>query len=80
MPLQNGYMPHVLTIEEEELMLYDRLINLPTNDWDIYYWVTETKPTPDDFDNIIMDKLKSHAKNSDRESRIQMPPLKPATY
>ena len=66
-------------MSEEELMLYDRLINLPTNDWDIYYWVTCTKPTPDEFDNIIMDKIKAHAKNTDRESRISMPPLRPAS-
>ena len=65
------------TMSEEEMMLYDRLINLPTNDWDIYYWVTCTKPTPDEFDNIIMDKLKEHANNSDKESRVLMPPLRP---
>ena len=68
---------HLDGMSEEEMSLYDRLINLPTNDWDIYYWVTCTKPTPDEFDNIIMDKLKEHAKNSDRESRIFMPPLRP---
>ena len=65
------------TMSEQDMMLYDRLINLPTNDWDIYYWVTGTKPTPDEFDNVIMDKLKEHANNSDKESRISMPPLRP---
>ena len=64
------------TMNEEEMMLYDRLINLPSNDWDIYYWVTCTKPTPDEFDNIIMDKLKEHANNSNKESRFVMPPLR----
>ena len=68
---------HLDGMSEEEMSLYDRLINLPTNDWDIYYWVTCTKPTPDEFDNIIMDKLKEHAKNSDRESRYSLPPLRP---
>ena len=53
-----------------------RLINLPSNDWEIYYWATGTKPTPDEFDNDIMDKLKEHAQNKNKESRIVMPPLK----
>ena len=65
------------TMSEHEMIMYDRLINLPTNDWDIYYWVTGTKPTPDEFDNEIMDKIKAHANNSDKESRISMPPLRP---
>jgi len=68
------------SMDGEEMMLYDRLINLPSNDWDIYYWITGTKPTPDDFDNAIMDKLKEHASNSEREVRITMPPLKPQTF
>lgn len=25
---------------EKQLNLYDRLINEPSNDWDIYYWAT----------------------------------------
>ena len=37
---------------------------------------TGAKPTPDEFDNELMDKLKEHAKNKDKESRIVMPPLK----
>lgn len=27
---------------EKQLNLYDRLINEPSNDWDIYYWATGT--------------------------------------
>ena len=61
---------------EEQLVLYDRLINLPSNDWDIFYWATETRETPEEFQNQIMDMLKEHAKNKDRESRIRLPDLK----
>ena len=60
---------------KEQLSLYDRLINLPSNDWEIYYWVTGTKETPEEFNNEIMDLLKDHAKNKDRESRIRLPDL-----
>lgn len=66
-------------MSDQDMVLYDRLINLPSNDWDIYYWVTGTKPTPDEFDNSLMDKLKEHATNSEKESRITMPPLRAPT-
>jgi succinate dehydrogenase assembly factor 2 len=62
-------------MDEEKLALYDRIINLPTNDWEIYYWATETKPTPEEFDNVVMDMLKAHAKNENRESRVTLPDL-----
>jgi len=61
--------------DEEKLALYDRLINLPSNDWEIYYWATDTKPTPEEFNNVVMDMLKEHAKNENRESRITLPDL-----
>jgi succinate dehydrogenase assembly factor 2 len=35
-----------------------RLINLPSNDWEIYYWATENRATPEEFNNEIMDMLK----------------------
>ncbi|XP_050677016.1 succinate dehydrogenase assembly factor 2-A, mitochondrial-like [Leptidea sinapis] len=51
---------------EQQTMMYDRLINSPSNDWDIYYWIVQKKPTPEEFDNEIMNLLKKHAKNEDR--------------
>jgi len=80
--LENGLLlgsfcdKYLDSMTEEEMALYDRLINLPSNDWEIYYWAIGAKPTPDEFDNEVMDRLKEHAKNKDRESRITMPPLK----
>ena len=65
----------VAEMDEEKLVLYDRLINLPSNDWEIYYWAVGQKETPEDFDNVVMDMLKQHAKNENRESRITMPDL-----
>lgn len=67
---------HLDTFNDEELVLYDRLINLPSNDWEIYYWATGTRPTPPEFDNKIMQLLKEHTKNEDRESRYHLPNLK----
>lgn len=51
---------------EEQTMMYDRLINSPSNDWDIFYWIVEKKDTPEEFDNEIMNMLKKHAKNEER--------------
>jgi len=59
-----------------QLSLYDRLINLPSNDWEIYYWVTGAKDTPKEFDHEVMDLLKLHAKNTEREERFHLPDLK----
>ncbi|XP_010084196.1 PREDICTED: succinate dehydrogenase assembly factor 2, mitochondrial, partial [Pterocles gutturalis] len=56
-------------MSEQQLNLYDRLINEPSNDWDIYYWATEAKPTPAEFENDVMAMLREFAKNKKREQR-----------
>ncbi|KAI8440124.1 hypothetical protein MSG28_001531 [Choristoneura fumiferana] len=56
---------------EQQTMMYDRLINSPSNDWDIFYWIVEKKPTPEEFDNEIMQMLKKHAKNEERVTLSQ---------
>ena len=55
--------------------MYDQLINLPSNDWDIFYWATGVKETPSEFDNEVMNMLKEHVKNKDREARLKQPDL-----
>uniref|UniRef100_UPI00398E6B29 succinate dehydrogenase assembly factor 2, mitochondrial n=1 Tax=Pristiophorus japonicus TaxID=55135 RepID=UPI00398E6B29 len=60
---------------EKQLSLYDKVINQPSNDWDIYYWITETKPTPPEFDNEVMTLLKEFTKNRNMEQRIGQPAL-----
>lgn len=51
------------SFDAEQLDQYDRLINLPTNDWDIYYWATKTKPTPPEYETAVMHKLREHLKS-----------------
>lgn len=60
---------------ERQVELYDNLINKPSNDWEIYYWATGNKPTPEEYQSEIMDLLKEHAKNKDKDCRITQPPL-----
>ncbi|XP_072033635.1 succinate dehydrogenase assembly factor 2, mitochondrial-like [Amphiura filiformis] len=63
------------SFNKEELQLYDVLINKPNNDWDLFHWMVGHKPTPKEYDNTIMDRLKEHACNNDMESRITQPSL-----
>jgi len=79
--LENGLLfstfaaEHLRDMNEEYLALYDRLINLPSNDWEIYYWVTGVKETPPEFDNNVMNMLKEHCKNKQKQMRIALPDL-----
>jgi succinate dehydrogenase assembly factor 2 len=66
---------YLKTFSEKQLNLYDRLINGVSNDWDIFYWVVGQKPTPACFNDEVMDLLKTHAKNMNRELRIRQPDL-----
>ena len=36
----NKFLPKMT---ENQLRMYDVIINKPDNDWDIYYWITGTK-------------------------------------
>lgn len=54
---------------------YDCLINLPSNDWDIFHWATGVKPIPPEFKNEVMDLLQKHIKNENREARLRQPDL-----
>lgn len=59
----------------EQLDMYDSLINQLDNDWDLYYWMTGKEKVPERFDNVIMDLLKDHAKNVNKEKRYSQPEL-----
>ncbi|KAG9509487.1 Succinate dehydrogenase assembly factor 2, mitochondrial, partial [Fragariocoptes setiger] len=62
---------HLATFNNEQLDQYDRLINLPTNDWDIYYWATGTRPTPPEFETCVMQSLREHLKHQMPSQRKQ---------
>ncbi|KAA8595701.1 hypothetical protein FQN60_010992 [Etheostoma spectabile] len=63
------------TMSEKQLLQYDRLINEPSNDWDIYYWATEAQPTPDIYQGEVMEMLKEFTKNHNHEQRLDAPSL-----
>lgn len=63
------------SMNELELKDYDRLINLPSNDWDIFYWATGVKPIPKEFDTAVLHKFIEHVRNGEKECRIRQPDL-----
>ncbi|KAJ8272200.1 hypothetical protein COCON_G00110590 [Conger conger] len=63
------------TMTETQLYQYDKLINEPSNDWDIYYWATGAQPTPPDYQGEVMDLLQEFTKNRDQEQRLSAPDL-----
>jgi len=79
--LENGLLlstfaaRYLKNMDEKQMILYDSLINQPTNDWDIFYWATKVKPTPAEYDNEMMDLLKKHVSNEKREKRLAQPGL-----
>ncbi|GMM36602.1 succinate dehydrogenase assembly factor [Saccharomycopsis crataegensis] len=64
-------------MSEEELLEYDRLLDLP--DWDIYYWATnnfEITPLKDEWkDSKILKMLQEFSVNRQKEI-LRMPELK----
>jgi len=60
-----------------QLSMYDDIINKPSNDWDLYYWMTGASPIPNSFNNEVMAMMVEHAKNTRMEVRISQPPLEP---
>lgn len=79
--LENGLLlstfaaKYLDTMNEDLLKQYDQLINLPSNDWDIYYWATGVRPIPLQFNNEVMKLLQGHTKNKDRQARLRQPDL-----
>jgi succinate dehydrogenase assembly factor 2 len=79
--LENGLLlssfaaKYLATMSMDQVKLYDRLINLPSNDWDIYYWAIGRLETPSEFNNEIMSLLKEFVQNKNGESRIRQPDL-----
>lgn len=62
-------------MSEQHVVMYDQLINKPTNDWDIYNWAVGSKPTPTEYENEVMDLFRRHVKNELKEKRLRMPDL-----
>merc|ERR1711879_12317 len=56
-----------------ELDTYSNLINSDVNEWDLFYWISKTKPVPEEYDTSVMHSLQKHCANEKREERFQQP-------
>ncbi|KAG5682392.1 hypothetical protein PVAND_011745 [Polypedilum vanderplanki] len=63
------------TIEVKRARLLYQSRKRVSNDWDIFYYATNVKPTPPELDNEIMNLLKKHVKNENKETRYRQPDL-----
>lgn len=75
--LSNFAATYLSKMDANDLDLYDKLINTPSNDWDLYYMAIGKIETPDEYQNKIMDLLKIFVKNEQKQKRIRQPDLTP---
>ena len=73
--LGNFTAEYLKTFDEAQLNDFDTLINQPSNDWDLYYWIMDKVETPEMFDTDVMRQLKKHARNENMEARYRMAEL-----
>ena len=79
--LENGLIlshfaaKYLATMNKTQLDLYDKLINTPSNDWDLYNWVVGIKETPKEFNNEVMELLKAHVNDPNVTYRNVQPSL-----
>ncbi len=66
---------HLNHLSPFQLDQYDDIINRPSNDWQLYYWMVGREETPARYANEVMAMLKAHAKNEWRKVRIRQPDL-----
>lgn len=66
---------YLFSWDSQLLSQYDKLINCPYSDWDIYYWAIGSRPVPPEYDNEIMSLLQNHVQNKSKEKRIRQPDL-----
>ncbi|CAG2174466.1 unnamed protein product [Oppiella nova] len=60
---------------DKQLEMYDSIINMPSNDWELYYWSVGRKEVPKHMHNEVMDLLIEFTRNKDKESRIRQPDI-----
>ena len=75
--LSNFASKYLPNMNPDDLDLYDKLINTPSNDWDLYYMAVGKIDTPEEYQHHVMDQLKQFARNEKRQSRIRQPDLVP---
>ena len=66
---------HLALMSPQQLDQYDCIINLPSNEWDIYYWITGKNDVPEEYDNDVMKMMQEFVQNEHKEERLRQPDL-----
>lgn len=67
------YLPKM---SAKQLNEYDKIINGLHNEWDLYYWLTNTVPTPSEFSSMeTLQLMKKFCLNTNKQSRIVQPDI-----
>lgn len=75
--LSNFASKYLANFNPKDLDLYDKMINTPSNDWDLYYMAVGKIETPQEYQHHVMDLFKEYTKNHQRQSRVRQPDLVP---
>ncbi len=63
-------------MSEQELDEYNLIINSLANEWDLYYWLTNARPLPDDLkDSVVLKKMVEYCRNEGNKERLVLPQL-----
>lgn len=79
--LENGLVlsqfsgKYLKDMTRDELDQYDIILNRPSNDWELFYWISNQKKVPSIYQNKIFDKLMDFAKNKNKECRYFQPEI-----
>ena len=74
--LSNFSADFLQKMNESELNDYDNIINNLHNEWDLYYWLTNAVPIPDDLkkSNVLV-LMKKYCLNEESKARFIQPDL-----
>jgi len=63
-------------MSEKELDEYNMIINSLANEWDLYYWLTNARPLPDELKNsVVLKKMIDYCRNDENKERLVLPQL-----
>jgi succinate dehydrogenase assembly factor 2 len=75
--LSNFSAVYLPKMTDSQLNEYDKIINGLHNEWDLYYWLTNAVPVPDEFSSSeILGIMKKYCLNEQNQSRVVQPDIK----
>jgi succinate dehydrogenase assembly factor 2 len=74
--LSNFSAKYLPDMNEKELNEFDSIINNLTNEWDLYYWLTNAIQVPKELeDSKVLKSMKEYCANDMKQVRILQPDL-----